>query len=266
MTFILHNDSDSAVWSTPLSVSWDLYKFIEDDWRLLTPFRTVPLINEPLESDEFHTWNLEMSNEVEMSDRLSPEDSEMAYTGSGTYAFSVSVSTEDGGGGDDIELVALFEIEGESLELEPIGVEGHERQNGTAVVRMGRDRSESENESGAGTEAEVVARHVNGTVEEEVEQMPSELAAQLHPIRNTLAFFDEDTEEVRFEGGESLMSELARLRRAAHIYTQRRDSSLIEVTEDGPVEEFPYRFRFLHDGIYYEIAVEEYESAQGETR
>ena len=260
MTFILHNNSDSAVWSTPLSVSWDLYKFIDDEWRLLTPFRTVPMVNEPLDPGGFHTWSLEMSNEVEMSDRLSPEDSEMAYTGMGRYGFSVSVSTEDGGGGDDIELVGLFHITGEPLELEPVGVEEHEREGDTVRVRMEGDEE---------TEGRVVysARQVEGTVEEDIEPMLTEIAAQLNPVRNTLHFFDiYNAEEVKFEGDMSLAEELSILRRAANIYTETQDESVIEVTEDGSTEEYPYRFRFLHDGSYYELAVEEYESAQGETR
>mgnify|MGYP006282920639 CR=1 FL=1 len=255
MTFILHNDSDSAVWSTPLSVSWDLYKFIDDEWRRLTPFRTVPLINEPLESDEFHTWNLEMSNEVEMSDRLSPEDSGMAYTGMGRYGFSVSVSTEDGGGGEDTELVGLFHITGEPLELEPVGVEEHEREDDTVRVRMEGDEE---------TNGRMVysARQVEGTVEEEIEPMLTEIAAQLHPVRNTLYFFGRyDADKVRFEGDMSLAEELSILRRAANIYTGKQDESVIEVTEDGAVNDFPYRFRFLNEGSYYELAVGEYESA-----
>jgi len=256
MALTLHNDSDSSVWGCPLSECWDLHKLIDGEWRLLTPFREDPLVSEPLEADDSHVWNLEMSNEdVDQGDRLNPEDSEMAYTGSGTYAFSVSVSTESGGGGDDIELVALFEIEGESLELEPIGVEGHKREDGTVTVRMEREGGETETEAGA--ETEVVARKVDGTVEEGVEPMLTELAAQLHPVRNALAFFDEETEEIRFETNGSLLNELSLLRRAANIYEHLHDGSLIEVTQDGPVEEFPYRFRFLHEGTYYEIVVEE---------
>jgi hypothetical protein len=211
MTFILHNDSDSAVWSTPLSVSWDLYKLIDDEWRLLTPFRTVPLVYEPLDSGGFHTWSLEMSNEVE--------------------------------------------IDGEPLELEPVGVEEHEREGDTVRVRMEGDK---------GTDGRVVysARQVERTVEEDIEPMLPEIAAQLHPVRNTLYFFGRyDTEEVRFEGDTSLAEELSILRRASNIYTGTQKGSIIEVTEDGAVNDLPYRFRFLHDGIYYEIAVGEYESA-----
>jgi len=249
MTFILHNDSDSAVWSTPLSVSWDLYKFIDDEWRLLTPFRTVPLVNEPLDPGGFHTWSLEMSNDVGMSERLSPEDSDMAYTGMGRYAFEISVSTEDGGGGDEIGLVALFDVDGEPLELDPIGVENHEREDGTVRVRL-------EREENGEAEAVVAARRAEGAAED-VEPTLSEIAAQLHPVRNTLAFFDDETEEIRLVGGMSLMKEMEQLRRAANISSGARDQTLIEVTEDGPVGDFPYRFRFLHDGIYYELTVEE---------
>mgnify|MGYP000391424586 CR=1 FL=1 len=253
ITFILHNDSDSAVWSTPLSISWSLYKLMDGEWRLLTPFKTVPLVSEPLDSGGFHTWSLEMSNDVEMPNRLSPRDSDMAYTGMGRYAFSVSVSTEDGGGGEDTELVALFHITGEPLELEPIGVEEHEIEDETVRVRM---------ESGEEEGGRVVlsAREVDGGGVD-VEPMLTEIATQLHPIRNTVYFFDRyDAEEVRFEGNSSLAEELSILRRAASIYTETQDGSIIEVTEDGPVEDFPYRFRFLHEGSYYELAVEEYES------
>ena len=253
ITFILHNDSDSAVWSTPLSISWSLYKLMDGEWRLLTPFKTVPLVSEPLDSGGFHTWSLEMSNDVEMPNRLSPRDSDMAYTGMGRYAFSVSVSTEDGGGGEDTELVALFHITGEPLELEPIGVEEHEIEDETVRVRM---------ESGEEEGGRVVlsAREVDGSGVD-VEPMLTEIATQLHPIRNTVYFFDRyDAEEVRFEGNSSLAEELSILRRAASIYTETQDGSIIEVTEDGPVEDFPYRFRFLHEGSYYELAVEEYES------
>ena len=253
ITFILHNDSDSAVWSTPLSISWSLYKLMDGEWRLLTPFKTVPLVSEPLDSGGFHTWSLEMSNDVEMPNRLSPRDSDMAYTGMGRYAFSVSVSTEDGGGGEDTELVALFHITGEPLELEPIGVEEHEIEDETVRVRM--ESGEEEGDS-----IVLSAREVDGSGVD-VEPMLTEIATQLHPIRNTVYFFDRyDAEEVRFEGNSSLAEELSILRRAASIYTETQDGSIIEVTEDGPVEDFPYRFRFLHEGSYYELAVEEYES------
>jgi len=253
ITFILHNDSDSAVWSTPLSISWSLYKLMDGEWRLLTPFKTVPLVSEPLDSGGFHTWSLEMSNDVEMPNRLSPRDSDMAYTGMGRYAFSVSVSTEDGGGGEDTELVALFHITGEPLELEPIMVKEHEIEDETVRVRM--ESGEEEGDS-----IVLSAREVDGGGVD-VEPMLTEIATQLHPIRNTVYFFDRyDAEEVRFEGNSSLAEELSILRRAASIYTETQDGSIIEVTEDEPVEDFPYRFRFLHEGSYYELAVKEHES------
>jgi hypothetical protein len=261
MTFILHNDSDSSVWNCPFSECWDLHKLIDGEWQLLTPFRVDPLVFEPLEAGGSHVWNLEMSNdEVNQRDRVDPEDTDMAYTGMGRYGFSVSISTKSSGGGDDIELVALFEIDGEPLELEPVGVEEHEREGDTMRVRMEGDEE---------TEGRVVysARQVEGTVEKEIEPMLTEIAAQLHPVRNTVYFFGRyDTEEVRFAGNSSLTEERSILHRAANIYTEKQDESVIEVTEEGAVNDFPYRFRFLHDSSYYELGVEEYESAQGETR
>jgi len=253
MTLTLHNDSEETVWGCPLSECWDLHKLIDGEWRSLTPFRVVPAVYEPLEAGDSHTWNLEMSNEnMEPGNRLSPEDSEMAYTGPGTYAFQVDVSTERGGGGDDIELVALLEVEGEPLELEPISVEDHEREDGTVLVQMERDEEEG------GRFVASVRVLEDEEVREKLDPMPTELAAQLHPIRNALAFFDRyDAEEVRLEGDMSLRGWLNALRRAAEAYSTGYDIPLIEVTEDGPVAEYPYRFRFLHEGTHYEIVVEE---------
>jgi hypothetical protein len=256
MTLTLHNDSDSPVWGCPLSECWDLHKLIDGEWRSLTPFRVVPAVSVPLEAGDSHTWNLEMSNEnVEPGNRLSPEPSDMAYTGPGTYAFQVDVSTErEVGGGDDIELVALLEIEGEPLELEPISVEDHDHEDGTVRVQMERDEEE-------GGRFVASVRKTEG-VGENLDPMPTELAAQLHPIRNALAFFDRyDAEEVRLESDMSLRGWLNALRRAAEAYSTGYDIPLIEVTEDGPAEEYPYRFRFLHEGTYYKIVVEEMEGS-----
>jgi hypothetical protein len=105
-------------------------------------------------------------------------------------------------------------------------------------------------------------RKIEEEVGENLDPMLTELAAQLHPIRNALAFFDRyDAEEVRLEGDLSLGEGMESVRLAEEVYSTRYDSSLIEITEDGPVEEFPYRFRFLHEGTYYEIVVEHLEDS-----
>jgi len=255
MALTLHNDSDSAVGSCPLSECWNLHKLIDGEWRSMTPFKLVPSVLRFLEAGESHTWNFEMSQEdIEMEKRIDAGESDMAYTGPGRYAFSVSVTTEREEG-DDIELVALFEIEGEPLELEPIGVEGHELEDDTVHVRMDQDEDD-------GGRVEISAQRVDGTLEEEVDSMLTEIAAQLYPIRNTLSFFDRyDAEEVRFEGGSSLVGQMVTLNERNQVYAQTQESSVIEVIEDGPVETHPYRYRFLYEGTYYEIVVEEMEGS-----
>jgi hypothetical protein len=103
---------------------------------------------------------------------------------------------------------------------------------------------------------------VDGTLEEEIDTMLTEIATQLHSIRNALSFFDRyDAEEVMFEGSSSLVGQMITLNERNQVYAQTQGSSVIEVIEDGPVESHPYRYRFLHEGTYYEIVVEEIEDS-----
>jgi len=141
MEITLQNNSDSPVWGCPLSECWELHKLIEADWHSLTPFREVPLVSEPLEAGNSHAWNVEMSNEViGQRSLLAPDVSELTYTGPGTYAFSVTFSTGEGGQ-NEAELVALFEAEGDTLEIEPTGVEGYESNDGTVHVHTEEEQS-----------------------------------------------------------------------------------------------------------------------------
>jgi hypothetical protein len=249
----LYNDSDGSVWSCPLSECWNLHKLVEGEWLSITPFKDVPLMSEPLDAGDSYSWDVRMTDEIVGQRNLSnPEPSEMVYTGPGRYAFTVSVSMEEGGGGDEIELVTLLELEGDPLEIEPSGAEEYEKETGTVRARTESYDEEDRLVLSATRSEEAVA---------EVEPIPTELAVQIYPVRNTLALFENETQEVRLEGGSSLIDRMEDLRRAANVYEASAGGTLIHVTEDGSAEDYPYRFRFLYEGDYYDINPVEVESS-----
>jgi len=246
MVLTLHNTSDVPVWSCPLSECWNIHKLIDGEWRSLTPFNRVPLVSEPLEPGESHTWELEMSEDITDHSLARANASEMAYTGPGTYAFSVSVEEEEEGG-DEVELVALFEIDGRPLELRPSGAEMYEQGNG--VVHARTDTYDEDEES-------FVLSATRSDGDADVSPIPAEIAAQIYPVRNVLAFFDDDTREVRLEGGPWLMDEMSRLREAAMIYEQTQEETLMNIL-GGSADELPQRFTFSYERYYYELSPEE---------
>jgi|GEM_PF-3588543 len=253
MELALHNDSNGSVWSCPLSECWNLHKLVEGEWLSITPFKDVPLVSEPLDAGDSYSWDVRMTDEIVDQRNLSnPGPSEMVYTGPGRYAFTVSVSMEEGGGGDEIELVTLLELEGDPLEIKPSGAEEYERETGTVRARTENYDEEDRLVLSATRSEEAVA---------EVEPMLTELAVQIYPVRNTLAFFEDEIQEVRLEGGSSLIDRLEDLRKAANVYEASVGETLIDVTEDGSAEDYQYRFRFLYEGDYYDINPVEIESS-----
>jgi len=87
----------------------------------------------------------------------------------------------------------------------------------------------------------------------DLEPMPTEIALQIPPVRNVLAFFEGDTQEVRLEGGRSLVNQVEELRKAASVYEQKAGETLIKVSEEDSAGGYAYRFGFLYEGSYYEI-------------
>ena len=237
------------------SGGWDLHKKTDEGWLRILPWITTLEGPISMNSGESNAWRVSMSSIEGMGEYFSSNSTSARYTGSGTYAFSATVGVESY---PDVRLVSLFEVEDGSISFEPVGIDEYERQEG---VIHARTESYEENEDRFALSVTVV----DDPSESELSEIHDEYAVQSNIINNTLAFFnDGNVEEIRFEGGETLLRRASLLEAFNAIHEQLEGEIVIESSEDFTVEEYQKRLRFVNDDTTYEIAPVEYEGDRGE--
>lgn len=191
--FTLSNGTDATL-STNF-YNWRLWKRVDGEW-----FHVAPrLVQEPLmllDPGESHSWELTAEHELPAGSRteyVSWKDSgTVAGLGGGEYAF-----TTDGWFGEynegekQFQFGVLLAFDAPDLTLEPTEfATGTSREGGTVTVRG--EGSDSED----ARRAEFVLSRVDNA--DDPRKLIPETAAQDYRMRNTLPYFEDGVERVRF--------------------------------------------------------------------
>jgi len=256
LVFTLRNDSSVPV-EYHSSGGWELHKKKEDsEWLKIMPWVTTLEGPAQMRSGGSNSWGVRMSSIEDIGEYYRSDGAR--YTGSGTYAFSATVGVKRY---TDARFVALFEVEGEPLSFEPIGIDEYEREDGVVHAR-----TESYEE---GEDRFVLSVTVVDDAPEELAELHDEHAVQSNIVNNTVAFLDEDedkggTERVVFEGGEMLLRRAEQLERFGAVYEQLKGETVIKSLPDSTVKEYGSRLRFVNGDTAYEMTPVEYEDGGGE--
>lgn len=172
--------------------AWSLWKRVDGEWHHVVP-GVAPAPLTPLAPGTSHEWRLTAEHEL-------PANPGRRYTGwsssgtvgglsGGEYAFTV-----DGWFGERTEgrvgFGVLFEMDAPDLTLEPTAkVSGPEREGDTVTVRGDGGVSDGRN-------AEFVLRRVDEAAEPRT--VIPEQAAHDNRLRNTLSYFEDGVERVRY--------------------------------------------------------------------
>lgn len=236
-----------------LSVNTRLYKSVDDGWVSMMPFPEGLQLTH-VAADDSRSWELDMSEDApDLRSRVFPGSPfDLRYTGSGLYAFVVRVVEPD-----SVDLVALVEFTGGELEFEPVGVRGSEESDGVVDVEM-------EEIEGEGEVVLEGRRRDSTEAIDNLDEMRPELLVQMDSVNNLVAFWEDDVERVRFNGDLGLLMHMEQLFEFAEVSShliqedsEAYENAILEPSEDGPVEEFPYQVGFIFDGKYFEITVEQ---------
>jgi hypothetical protein len=195
LEFTLTNGSDRKVATN--FYSWAVYRKEGGRWHHVAPrYVNQPLMHLP--SGDTHTWHLTADSDVPAGTppaASGTEDVAVAPLGGGTYAFTIDGWFPDQTATPTYEhetvWAARFRLDGPDLALEPSDrVTGHDRVGGTVEVdARGFDPRE---ESRAATY--VLSRTPDATAARE---LVTEQAYRYWPLRDALAFADDDVDEIR---------------------------------------------------------------------
>lgn len=196
VSFTLTNGTETTFMMNPYR--WSVWKHIDGDWlHVLPQFWNQPLME--LGSGDEHTWTVTIANEDE--DGLRPaqgtDGDTVAGIGGGEYAFVTNGWFEGDGHEEKTGFCAGFTVEGGAVEVTPTESAVAERDDDTVVVTDDRDPTEH---------TRLAAFVLTRTEEtEDAERMIPEQAvrwdyhAKSFSYRNTLPFFEEGVNEVRYE-------------------------------------------------------------------
>lgn len=202
---------------------WGLWKRVSGEWFYIVP-REIPEPLMRLPSGESHSWRLTAEHEL-------PEEFNRWYgswtdsgtvsgLGGGEYAFTTGGwfgDYDDGHFGFGV----LLEFDAPELTLEPTdSVTDSSRDGDTVTVRGTGDDSDD------ARRAEFVLTHVDDA--EEPRSLIPETAAQDYRLRNTLPFFEEGVERVRFVAENAVVPAFG----VTEPYTVSYRGELFRVTAD----------------------------------
>jgi hypothetical protein len=190
--FTLANETDAT-----LNINfydWGLWKRVGGEWFYVVP-RAIPEPLMRLLPGEAHSWRLTAEHELPEASRRwygSWTDSgTVSGLGGGEYAFTTGGWFGEYDDGGQFGFGVLLEFDAPELSLEPTdSVTGSSRDEDTVTVRAEGDDSED------ARLAEFVLTRVDDA--EESRSLIPETAAQDDRLRNTLPFFEEGVERVRF--------------------------------------------------------------------
>ena len=175
-TFTLYNGGDEKVGMNPFA--WTVAKRREDGWSYLAPYAT-PEPYTYVEPGGRFAWRFAIGEASAESDRMGGS-ARVDALGPGVYAFAHAGA------------LALFEVTGDPLVLEPDDVVGTERDGSTLTVKTGRGRASDSPEIVALVEVTEKPREPAPLVVEQV--------VQSHALRNGLPYLlEDDVDRVRVE-------------------------------------------------------------------
>lgn len=173
---------------------WSVWKHVRGEWFRVAP-RGSPIPLMYLEPGDSHSWHLTADNadlDRPISRAEGTEEMTVVGLGGGTYAFGIDGWFSDRSNEDKTGVAAHFELVGESLSLDPVGIDRAER-DGDRVLAY---------DEPTGNEDPAVYRVTR--VEdppEEPRRMITEQVVRRTMLRNALAHFEPDIREVRLEAG-----------------------------------------------------------------
>ena len=126
LTFTLVNESGQSI-EAGFGL-WRLQYFRNGEWEWIQPIHSF-LEGHSLPTDNSHTWTVNHDHTEDMRMRGRNSAINMRYPGPGVYSFSISVIANE-----TIELVILFEIDGETPDLTPQTFEESESDNGDEII------------------------------------------------------------------------------------------------------------------------------------
>jgi len=195
--FTLDNETNATFTTNPYG--WSLWKRVDGTWHHLVP----DVMPEPamlLEPGGSYDWELSAEHEQ-------PPDPEARYfswdssgtvggLGGGEYAFTVDGWFEGGSYEAKTVFGVLLQFDAPKLELEPtVRVTGHSRDGHTVTVRG--EGSDSED----ARKAEFVLERVEEA--SDPRELIPEQAVHDYRLRNTLPYFEQGVERVRYVADEA---------------------------------------------------------------
>ena len=189
---------------------WTLSKRSADEWFRIAP-QYYPEPVHVLPAGERHEWTFSVDNSEEPTGGASAmEDVGLAGLGGGEYAFTV--------GGwfalDDDETVAVaagarFDLDGDPVELTPSGDLDTSRDGTTVTVTSPREPSEDEPPSvltvvRIGGDGVPPGRQIHDRITEQLLRPRMGVMGDPNPLRNTVPFFEDGVETVRYEAPSSV--------------------------------------------------------------
>lgn len=207
-TLTLANDTDYEYRAN--LYGWTLSKRTAEEWFDIAPqFSPEPL--HVLPPGASHEWTFSVDNgEEPTGGSAAMEDVDLAGLGGGEYAFTVGgwFALED----DETVRVAAgarFNLDGDPVELTPTGELDTSRDGSTVTVTSPREPSEEEplsvlvvervGEAGVPPE-----QPINERITEQLLRPRMDVMGDPNPLRNTIPFFEEGVETVRYEAPSSV--------------------------------------------------------------
>lgn len=207
-TLTLANDTDHEYRVN--FYGWTVSKRVDGEWYRIAPqYHPEPL--HVLPSGATHEWTLAVDNgEAPTGGAAAEQDVDLAGLGGGEYAFSVSgwfPVNEDGGGGDESFRVAAgarFDLEGDPLELTPVGDPDTSRDGATVTVTSSEEPSEEAPLSvltveRVGEAGVPPSRPIRDRIVEQLLRPRMGVMGDPNPLRNALPFFEDGVDTVRYE-------------------------------------------------------------------
>lgn len=172
--------------------SWSVWKREDGQWFRVAP-TGWPIPQMSLSPGSTHRWNLTVNNTD--LDRSIPraegtESATVVGLGAGTYAFGIDGWFEGQSYENQTGVVARFELQGDSLELQSFGIENVERDGETVILHDPPEREKYR--------ANYVVTHVE-TPEKEPRRQITEQVIRDTPLRNALAHFQGGVRQVRLQ-------------------------------------------------------------------
>ncbi len=208
--FVLENPMDETFETN--YYSYRLWKHVEGEWYQITPWAWIEPLT-PLEPENRHVWNVSVDGDGygDVTSELEELDSDVLATemgeshdpvwmgvGGGRYAFETDGWWESLDHESKTGFCTRFTVDGPELDVTPTVDAVAERDGDTVTVTL-EDEEAGEDEHSA---AFVVSR-VDGSAEEVERLIPEQVIRwrrrRGYAYRNTLPYFEEGVESVRYE-------------------------------------------------------------------